>query len=327
MAAFSRLSVSPSVPPSASSPAKRWLPLALSLCACALAAAPARAAQCDMRLAFQQADGNARGGRTAVWADADASSLLFVEGLNVNTDGTRRSYSVADFWGERHALNNLCNAMSDACAGLSSAQLRARRIATQQASAAGWPADRLRATRIAPSIIPFRDGKPCPPVDGFLVSATALHKPGIADACDIANYVDALVTPALVIPKRPSGFAGRARIGDLAVAMVPGSARPVFAVIGDSGPSRQLGEASIALNGRLLGREAPPRNYLEVRGKPPFAGRGWTVPRAAVLIFPGSGDPADPYLTAQRIDPTAQRRFEAWGGVERLQACVDAYSR
>lgn len=306
---------------------KRWLPLAALIGIYLSAIAPARGAQCDMRLSFQQADGNARGGRTEVWADANASSLLFVEGLNVNTDGTRRSYSVDDFWGERHALNNLCNAMSDGCAGLSSAQLRARRIATQQAAAAGWPADQLRATRISPSIIPFRNGKPCPPVDGFLVSATALHAPVVNDVCDIANYVDALVTPALVIPKRPSAFAGRAKVGDLAVAMVPGSARPVFAVIGDSGPSGQLGEASIALNGRLLGREAPPQNYLEVRGKRPFVGRGWTVPKAVVLIFPGSGDRAAPFMTPERIDPAAMRRFEAWGGVERLSACVADYER
>lgn len=296
-------------------------------CGLMLAAGPAQAAECAMSRAFLQPDRNAPGGQTAVWSDPQGSALLFVEGLNVNTDGTRRSYSVDDFWGETRALNNLCNAMSDACAGLSGAGLKARRIATQQAAAAGWPADRLRSTKIAPAIIPFRDGKPCPAVDGFLVSATALRKPGGGDACDIETYVDALVTPALVIPKSPSPFSSRAKVGDLAVAMTPGGNRPVFAVVGDSGPSRELGEASIALNGRLLGRSALPANYREVRGRGEFAGRGWTVPRAIVLIFPGTRDTANPFMTPQRIDEAAQRRFEQWGGVARLQACAEAYSR
>jgi hypothetical protein len=46
-----------------------------------------------------------------------------------------------------------------------------------------------------------------------------------------------------------------------------------------------------------------------------------------VLIFPGSGDRAAPFMNPGRIDPAAQRRFEAWGGVERLSACVADYSR
>lgn len=274
------------------------------------------AADCAMSPAFRQPDGNAPGRVTPVWADAAGEALLFVDGLNVNTDGTRRSYSVADFWGKERALNNLCNAMSDACAGLGSDALRERRLATQRAAAAGWPAAQLRATRIAPAIIPFKGGKPCPEVDGFLVSATSLRKPGGGDVCDISRYVDALVAPALVLPRdagAPSGFTARnARIGDLAVAMVPGSAKPVFAVVGDTGPARQLGEASVALNGLLLGKTAPPKNYDEVRGRAPFAGQGWTVPKAAVLIFPATRDTADPFMTPDRIDAAAKQRFDRW---------------
>ena len=297
----------------------------------ALLSLSAHAVDCGMSLSFKQKDGNAKGGATAVWSASDKASLLFVEGLNVNTDGTRRSYSVGDFWGETTAFNNLCNAMSDACGGLDKAGLRARRIATEEAAAAGWPADKLAQTRISSSIIPFKDGKPCPAVDGFLVSATALAKPQIADRCDIENYLDALSTPAIVIPKNPSKvvqseFARRnARVGDLVVTMVPGAAEPVFAVVGDTGPSGELGEGSIALNGRLLDKSAAPANYLEVRGKSPYAGRGWTVPKAAVLIFPGSRDSANPYMSTERIDAAAAQRFETWGGVQRLKACVAAY--
>lgn len=297
-----------------------------------LLVAPALGQRCEMSRAFMQPDGNAPTRETAVWSDTGNSALFFVESLNVNTDGTRRSYSVEDFWGKDKALNNLCNAMSDGCAGLNSAELRNRRLLTQRAFADGWPADQLRQTRISPSIIPFRGGKPCPPVDGFLVSATALHKTSVTDVCDITNYVDALIVPALVLPGNPrggrSGFTLRgAGIGDLVVTMLPGGTTPVYAVVGDTGPASQLGEGSVALNGKLLGKAAPPRNYDEVMGRAPFDRRGWMVPRALVLVFPATRDARNPFLTTPRIEEAAKRRFEEWGGVARLAACAREYIR
>ena len=306
---------------------KRFLLLTLANGCFLLTISAAYSAECKMAQAFMQPDGNAKRGATSVWSDKESSSLLFIESLNVNTDGTRRSYSVEDFWGEKSALNNLCNAMGDACEGLSNDELRKRRIITQKALVDGWPEAQLRQTKISPSIVPFKGGKPCPLVDGFLVSATALHKRQIADVCDISNYVDALITPALVIPKSPSEFAKRAKVGDLVVAMVPGTNQPVHAVVGDTGPARELGEGSIALNGKLLGRTSLPLNYLEVRGRGEFKGRGWTVPQAIVLIFPGTRDVENPLMTPERIDEAAKRHFSTWGGVERLKSCAAQYIR
>lgn len=308
-------------------------PLALLSATLIVLSLSAHAVDCDMRPSFRQRDGNAKGGTTAVWSAPDGGALLFVDRLNVNTDGTRRSYSVNDFWGQTKALNNLCNAMSDGCSGLSAAGMRARRVATQDAAASGWPADKLARTRIAPTIIPFTHGKPCAAVDGFLVSSTSLTRPKIDDKCNITNYLDALIVPAIVIPKNPakgvlSEFARRnAKVGDLVVTMVPGAAAPVFAVVGDTGPSGELGEGSIALNGQLLGKTRNPTNYLEVRGKPPFAGQGWTVPKAAMLIFPGSRDVADPFMSVERINAAAADRFAQWGGLDRLNACLTAYQK
>jgi hypothetical protein len=124
--------------------------LILSIVAVAVAVAlcvrPILGQECGMSRAFMQQDGNAPTGATAVWSDPKGTALLFIESLNVKTDGTRRSYSVDDFWGEKVALNNLCNAMDDACAGLDADGKRARRIVTQKAHAAGWPADLLKQT-------------------------------------------------------------------------------------------------------------------------------------------------------------------------------------
>lgn len=281
----------------------------------------ATAPKCAMKPAFQQADKDAPGKFTPVWADA-AGNLMFIEKLNVNTDGTRRSYAVDDFWGQTRALNNLCNAMSDACAGLDEPGLRARRIATQSAAQANWPADQLAKTRLSPSIIPLKNGKPCPAVDGYLVSATALHIAKVTDVCDLNSYVDALKTPALVIPKskpgQPSQFQARnVRVGDLVAAMRIDQSQPLMAVVGDSGPVDSLGEASIAMNGRLLGKAAEPVNYKEVKT--------WVVPRTFVLIFAGSRNTAQPYMSTDRIDPDAGERFQAWGGVARAQSCVADY--
>ena len=283
-----------------------------------------------MRRAFMQPDADARGGATAVWADQNNSALFFAEALNVNTDGTRRSYSVTDFWGQNTAINNLCNAMSDACAGLGSDGLKNRRILTQRAFAAGWPPEQLRQTKISPDILPFKNGKPCPPVDGFLVSATTLHKPNIQDVCDITNYVDALEVPAIVLPRNPrngsSGFSVRsAKMGDLVVVMTPGSTTPVYAVVGDLGPVNRLGEGTVALAAKLLGKTTPPQNYDEIRGRGRFAGRGWTVSRALVLVFPATRNTLEPFMTTARIDEAARRKFEDWGGVTRLTACAREY--
>jgi Fungal chitosanase of glycosyl hydrolase group 75 len=301
------------------------LALLLSLCL----ARPAVAADCGMGHAFNQPDDN--GSRNvSVWQGGGA--LLFGEALHVNTDGTRRSYNVSDFWGETSAINNLCNAMRDACAGLNQDQLRQRRILTQQARAQGWPANLLAATRISSSIIPFRNGRPCPEVNGFLVSATALQAPHISDVCDIASYVDSLTTAAVVLPKRahpnvPTPFESRgARVGDLAVVMSRDGTQIFYAVVGDLGPANELGEGSVALAGRLLGRTQPPANYREIRGRPPYQGQGWDVSRAYVLILPGTRNAGQPYMSQDRIDAAGRHAFEQWGGRERLAACRTAYS-
>jgi len=97
--------------------------------------------------------------------------------------------------------------------------------------------------------------------------------------------------------------------------------------VGDTGPAGSLGEGSVALNGKLLGKTDPPVSYQELLGRGQFKGKAWVVPRALVLIFPGTRDTANPWMTPNRIDPAAKQRFDAWGGVQRAKACLAAYGK
>lgn len=296
--------------------------------------------QCAMKFGFAQRDGKfklkdgtSRPRHTAVWLD-DQNAMLFADSMNVNTDGTLRSYSVDDYWGEKTALNNLCNASSDKCSGMTSDQKRARRLATQKAKADGWPIAAIPALKIDPQIIPFKeDGRPCDEVDGYLVSATALIKPGIDNRCDVNRYIDSQHLQAVVLPRGPrpdpkkprnkSAFQLRgAEIGDLAVVMSGDGTVLTFAVVGDVGPASELGEGTIALAKTLLRKDALPLNYREVRGD---TGQRWIPGKTFTLIFPKSRDAKNPYVDQTRIDADAQKLFEAWGGVARLKDCASIY--
>ncbi len=269
--------------------------------------------RCEMPLRFMQVDRDAPGNRTAVYGTNDA--LFFREKLQVNTDGTPKSYAVDDVFGRTRALNNMCNAMFNYCRELDKdgKKQRARDVAV--AAAAGWPKPLFDRTRIAPNVIVMRGGKPCPTIDNYLLSATTLVDPSVRDVCNPARYVDALRVPALVLPLASMGFhAAGARIGDLVVAIAP-NGEPVFGVVGDSGPKDALGEASIAMNGALnrVGRD--PINYQDVL-------QHWVVTKAGLLIFPGSRDAANPYLTNSRIEAAGRARLASWGGIERLRSCL-----
>jgi hypothetical protein len=75
----------------------------------------------------------------------------------------------------------------------------------------------------------------------------------------------------------------------------------------------------------LLGKTEPPKNYDEIRGRGAFAGRGWVVPKSFVLIFPRTLDEQNPFMSVDRINEATKRKFDDWGGVARLKACIRDY--
>jgi hypothetical protein len=282
---------------------------------------PATAATCAMPITEIQSnlDDPSPAHTTSIHVDRQiASSLFFDVPLHVNTDGTRRSYSVKDPWGEKNALNNLCNAMHGECRDLSSKAKRLRRMALVQAAAqANWPAGQLAATRLSANVIVMRQGKPCPLINGeYLVSATALQATHIKDRCNLSNYVDALKVPALVIPGGNSVLTRNGvKVGDLVVAYTPGATTPVYGVVGDTGDADKLGEPSIAMNKSLLNKTADPQNYTEIK-------HGWDVKKAYIVVFPRSRNTQTPYLTIDSTANAGKIAFSHWGGAARLEACI-----
>jgi hypothetical protein len=287
---------------------------------------------CGMSLGFNQPDAGGSIQRP-VWESKEREALLFADGLHVNTDGTKRSYSVDDFFGTKQALNTICNAMAGYCTDLRTngksdpKKLAARAALLAQARDEGWPKAQLVETRLSSAVIVMPGGKPCPEQDGFLVSATALTNPAVSDTCDLGRYLDALAVAAIVIPSGGAFAAHGARVGDLAVVLPVSGGAPVYAVVGDTGPSDELGEGTVRLAQILLNKPAPPANYDEIRGRGLYKGKGWEMPLSAVLVFPGSRDAKNPYLTEARIEAAGAALLTGWGGADRLRSCAADHAR
>jgi hypothetical protein len=279
----------------------------------------AAAEGCGFKLAFERPD---EGGSETMKVYEGAPHpalggkrpLAFISELKVNTDGTRVSYKVDDPHAEAGAINDIINAL-----------VPGRTVEEFEAVAkAGWPS-RETWKVVSPNIIEkdARTGKPCVDPEGYLVSMTADF--AVEDAwdrwgdCDQSKWLDALTIPAIVLPVGRTGFSARgAKIRSPAVVMtLDGPSRLAFGVVGDLGPPKELGEASVAMNAILNGLppEDRPRTYQDAVDR--FQG-----PRSVVLVFPGKANrPKDP-ITPETAGAFAQARFEAWGGAERLRACL-----
>lgn len=102
------------------------------------------------------------------------------------------------------------------------------------------------------------DGKPCifqkSPYKGFFASKTAVTNGQIADKgeCDCKFYLDAKEVPAMVLPKGDNALNKfEAAPEDLVIAYHLRTQKLVYAIIGDTGPTSNLGEGNILMNKRL----------------------------------------------------------------------------
>lgn len=184
-------------------------------------------------------------------------------------------------------------------------------------------------------------GRPCETAEGFLVSEASARSGLPGGSCVQEQYLDSAV-PYIAVPKcwsknyrikteqsiaeckgaLPQAAAIDVSPGDLAAVQdVHGRGPVVFALVGDLGPNRKLGEASIGLHVALKGRTELPRTVHETNSyddKTPYN----------VVIFRDTGK-RDRLLTLSNfkaVQMEASEKFASWQqngieGTELLMMC------
>jgi hypothetical protein len=167
---------------------------------------------------------------------------------------------------------------------------------------------------------PCRYGAADGPRNGYFVSSTTLENgsPARADGCAVHRYLDAEAVPYVVLPL--GGF-GQVRVGD--VAIVQSNGRTVYAIVGDEGPGTKLGEGSIALNAKLLGKSSDP--LLTMKDTWAIDIQGHAV---SLLVLGGTNKSLKGDYSPQNIETVARQELKRWNGdgdvMARFEACRTA---
>lgn len=294
----------------------------------ALLSAEVAAGTCGFKPVFQQADEKGTQ-RVQVWqgdpipALGNSRPLLLITSLKVNTDGTKISYHQDDVTGRRCAadpaaepcaINNVRNAFRNP-----------KRPESDFAAIrdAGYPLPQTWQL-LDPGIIEKdkTTGKPCITADGYLVSMTAdVAIPGGFNRegdCDQSKWIDALTTPAFVIPRESRflslGVAKRSTV----IAFSNSATRHVVpGIVGDIGPKNEVGEANVAMN-RILNGLPETDNPKHRRD----AIERFQAGRTAILIFPGATTKLERPISSQRVSDNGHEILSKFGGEEKLYHCI-----
>lgn len=286
------------------------------------------AGACGFQPVFKQAD---EGGNQTVQvfqgdpvpALGNIRPLLFITSLKVNTDGTRISYHQDDVTGRRCAtdpgatpcaINNIRNAYRDHTQPVS--EFEAVRDA-------GYPSPRTWEV-LSPSIIEkdANTGKPCVSTDGYLVSMTAdvavaggFNRQG---DCDQSKWIDALTVPAFVVPGQSRFLSLGVAKRSIVIALSKSSTKRVVpGIVGDVGPSKELGEASVAMNRKLNGLAETdlPKHRRDAIDR-------FQAGPTAMLIFPGAGAVLARPITGQHVEEGGNDALAKFGGADKLYGCI-----
>jgi hypothetical protein len=142
------------------------------------------------------------------------------------------------------------------------------------------------------------------PAPGFYVSTTALYDRANPNPRDPHRYVDAANIPYVVLHPKALRYA---QLGDFATVVNLHNGKISAAMLADeSAPNLPVGEGSIAL-AEALGVDSSPRH----------GGQDGDV---VYVIYPGSGNGRPRKL--EEILANSNQSFEAWGGLDRLKACL-----
>jgi hypothetical protein len=298
-----------------------------------LSASVALAGQCGFEHAFTRPDENGATTVKVFQADpvpalADRRPLLFLTSLKVNTDGTKISYHQDDPRGRRCesdpaaapcAINDIRNAYNNFTRPISD---------FTSVRDAGYPVPQTWQV-LSPDIIEkdATTGKPCITADGYLVSMTSdVAIDGgfnLVGNCDPFKWIDALTVAAIVLPKNtrssPSQFAASGVVKrSIVVAFSPSTTkRVVSGIVGDFGPVKEIGEATVAMNGALNGIPASdqPKHRQDVKDR-------FQAGRTAILLFPGSEFVLARPIDGARVQAAGEHALDRFGGAEKLYGCI-----
>lgn len=211
--------------------------------------------------------------------DAKSKLILFKSNLNVNTDGTPISYHPDDLRGEKIAINTICNAIAVRKAG-STQNLCLTKTGYSEAIDVFAKYRDSNFEQIPEGytikwdnvLIPNQSNKPCiissGTYKGYFSSATSLKNEVSGSDCEVANQVNPLEVPGLVLVGGNDNVLKKngVKVGDLIVAYNPANKKIVYAVINDEGPADKLGEGTVLLNKMLTDKPNFPKNRAETYG-------------------------------------------------------------
>jgi hypothetical protein len=145
---------------------------------------------------------------------------------------------------------------------------------------------------------------PSDPAPGYYVSTTALYDRANPNPRDPHRYVDAANIPYIVLHPKALRYA---QLGDFATVVNLHNGKVSAAIVADeSAPNLRVGEGSIAL-AEVLGVDSSPRH----------GGQDGDV---VYIIYPASGNGRPRKL--EEILANSNQLFEAWGGLDRMNACL-----
>jgi Fungal chitosanase of glycosyl hydrolase group 75 len=289
-----------------------------------LATAPAQATgdSCGFVKVFDQP--NEDGAQTVhVYRSGPSASIggdrpiaFVVPDVKVNTDGTRISYAADDPRAKTRAINDIRNAYNNPTRPIS--DFEAVRDAGWKPTTRVWSV--LSSQIIERDARPGREGQPCLDNRDYLVSMTAIRakNSGVQGDCDQSKWVDALAVPAFVVPGNSLFQQRGVSLGDIVVGLTLHQPRQTaLGIVGDIGPAKKIGEASVEMN-RILDGLPPgsiPTNQADAEKR--FQG-----PKTLFLILPGASNRVSQPIDAASVRSFAESRFNAWGGQARLEGCM-----
>ena len=300
--------------------ARRWVAFLLWGLTCPLTGLPAQV-ECGMGPAFRfQAED-----RQVQVRSSNDGALLYGGALAINLDGAPNAYHPRGR--PAGALDSICNGadaiLPDGSRVRGSKDCGKFLEKFNEARDAGWVAPgkpRIEFFGVAVQGSGDLARVPCiqsaGPFAGFFVSQTSLLADPGKPLCDARRYLNSLEVPFFVLPANSEFLRRGMRKGDIAAAIHAPTGQVVFAIFGDTGPANKLGEGSLALALMLRKRPLLPKPVRGQAEKEAMPGGVY------MLMFPHS-DAGPPYV-AGRISEAGQRLLGAWGGEQRLRACLAA---